>query len=65
MWNAFLACVLMLLKMTPDIIVYSVIFSFFGYVIDTHDRNSGLWYSDALSTLGIVAGAVFAVWINL
>jgi hypothetical protein len=61
MWDTLL----LLLKIMPDIIIYPIVFAFIGYVIDPNDRNSGLWYSDVLSTLGIVAGAVFAVGINL
>lgn len=50
-------------RIFPGILFYPVLFAFIGYVIDPDSRNSGKWYSDIFSTMGIPAGLLFALWI--
>lgn len=51
------------MRVLPGVLLYPVLFAFIGYVIDPDSRNSGKWYSDIFSTLGVPLGFAFALWI--
>lgn len=63
LFGIVLACVGWIARVFPGVIFYPVLFAFIGYVIDPDSRNSGKWYSDIFSTLGIPIGLLFALWI--
>ena len=53
------------LRVVPLVLVYAPVFSFIGYIIDPDNRNSGKWYADIYSTLGIFIGIAFAIWLAM
>lgn len=63
LFSIILVCLGWIARVFPGAIFYPVLFSFVGYVIDPDSRNSGKWYSDIFSTLGIPIGLLFALWI--
>jgi uncharacterized membrane protein HdeD (DUF308 family) len=49
-----------LFAFVPLAIVYGAVGAFLGYLMHTDRRDSGKWWADLPSTLGIIAGIAFA-----
>jgi hypothetical protein len=49
-----------LLAFVPLAALYAAIFCFIGYTVDPGRRESGAWWGDLPSTIGIFVGIYFA-----
>lgn len=49
-----------LLAFIPLAVVYGAVGAFLGYLMHLDRRDSGKWWADLPSTIGIVSGIIFA-----